>query len=46
MLAMREDIFPGYTEEAFTAELDRCAEIVRSEQVSEEGRRLFWYRRR
>jgi ribosomal protein L11 methylase PrmA len=45
MLALREDIFQAYTEEAFSAGLAARAQIVRSETISEHGRRLFWYHR-
>jgi len=45
MLAMRQDIFADYSEESFTAELQGRARIVRSETISAEGRRLFWYDR-
>jgi hypothetical protein len=45
MLALREDIFPDYTEEAFTSCLGSVARIVRSEVVSAPGRRLFCYER-
>ncbi|HEY9549729.1 MAG TPA: class I SAM-dependent methyltransferase [Kiloniellaceae bacterium] len=46
MLALREDIFAGYTEPAFTAAIEKRARIVRSETISGEGRCLFWYDRR
>lgn len=46
MLALRDDIFTGYTEPAFTAAIEKRARIVRSETISAEGRRLFWYDRR
>jgi ribosomal protein L11 methylase PrmA len=45
MLALREDIFPGYTEEAFVAELSAVGEIVAKQQVSQSGRTLFRFRR-
>ena len=45
MLALRADIFADYDEAAFTQGLTRLARIVRSEVVSEHGRRLFWYER-
>jgi hypothetical protein len=45
MLALREDIFDRYTRELFEAELVRNARIVKSETVSEQGRRLYWYDR-
>jgi ribosomal protein L11 methylase PrmA len=43
MLALREDIFPGWTEAAFADRLAGRARIVRSATVSAHGRRLFWY---
>ncbi len=45
MLALREDIFPDYTEAAFASCLGDVARIVRSEVVSAHGRRLFAYER-
>ncbi len=45
MLALREDIFPDYDEATFARHLTSTARIVRSEIVSEHGRRLFWYAR-
>jgi ribosomal protein L11 methylase PrmA len=43
MLALREDIFDQYCEERFIYCLSLRARIVRSEQVSKSGRKLFWY---
>lgn len=45
MLASREDIFVGYTEEAFGLALRRHARIVSTTTVSSAGRRLFIYDR-
>ena len=45
MLALREDIFPDYTQEAFEQLLRTNARIVRSQQVSSAGRTLYWYDR-
>jgi ribosomal protein L11 methylase PrmA len=45
MLALREDIFTDYGEEAFRSCLEQNARIVRDEVVSRHGRRLFWYDR-
>lgn len=45
MLAVREDIFPDYSEAAFTAHLERHARIVRRQAISSEDRCLFWYDR-
>ena len=41
MLALRGDIFPGYTEEAFVKALDSRAEIVSKAVVSRSGRALY-----
>ncbi len=46
MLALREDIFADYSEAAFTAAIEKRARVVRSETISKEGRRLFWFDRR
>jgi ribosomal protein L11 methylase PrmA len=43
MLALREDIFPNYTLDAFQSALLDRAHIVKEEVVSATGRRLFWY---
>ena len=45
LLALREDIFPGYTQEAFEQAILRRARIVKSERVSAAGRTLYWYER-
>ncbi len=45
MLALREDIFQGYTEREFVDCLSRQARIVSSATVSQHGRRLFCYER-
>jgi ribosomal protein L11 methylase PrmA len=45
MLALREDIFDGYSVEAFTAALENRARVVRAESIADSGRRLFWYDR-
>ena len=45
LLALREDIFPGYTHEAFEQAILRRARIVKSERVSAVGRTLYWYER-
>lgn len=45
MLASREDVFAGYTEEAFGLALRRHARIVSTTTVSSTGRRLFIYDR-
>jgi ribosomal protein L11 methylase PrmA len=45
LLALREDIFPDYTIEAFEAALAAKASIVRKARVSEAGRTLYWFDR-
>jgi ribosomal protein L11 methylase PrmA len=45
MLALREDIFDGYSVDAFTAALGAQARIVRETPIVDSGRRLFWYDR-
>ena len=45
LLALREDIFPGYTQEAFERAISSRARIVKSERVSASGRTLYWYQR-
>jgi len=45
MLALREDIFPDYTEGAFAQAVERRAKIVSKTVVSSEGRTLFRYER-
>lgn len=45
MLALRDDIFPDYNCENFTAILTGCARIVQQKQISSTGRRLFWFER-
>ncbi|TWH31335.1 Ribosomal protein L11 methylase [Aminobacter sp. J15] len=45
MLALREDIFPDYTEEVFEAALARRAAIVGKKVISASGRTLFQYDR-
>lgn len=46
MLALREDIFSNYSEAAFVSAIEKRARLVRSETISGEGRRLFWFDRR
>jgi ribosomal protein L11 methylase PrmA len=43
MLSTREDIFTGYSADAFTRAFERHARIVRAETISASGRRLFVY---
>jgi len=45
MLALREDIFPGYTAAEFETALGQNARIVRSETISASGRRLYLFDR-
>lgn len=45
LLRLREDIFPGYTEENFLRALRARAQIVREQKVSQSGRLLVWYQR-
>jgi ribosomal protein L11 methylase PrmA len=42
MLALKGDIFPGYSEEAFAAALAARARVVRTDALAG-GRKLFWY---
>jgi ribosomal protein L11 methylase PrmA len=45
LLALRPDIFPDYTVEAFLAAVSARAKVVRTKRVSENGRLLAWYER-
>lgn len=45
LLALREDIFPDYTEEFFLRYLSERAEIVEMQSVTQTGRKLIWFRR-
>ena len=45
MMALREGTVADYDKKTFIAALQQRARIVRSEVVSEAGRRLFWYDR-
>ena len=45
LLRFRQDIFDTYTEDAFLGYVSRRAEIVRTLQVTDSGRKLIWYRR-
>jgi ribosomal protein L11 methylase PrmA len=42
MLALKGDIFPGYSEAAFTAALGAQARVVRTDALAG-GRKLFWF---
>ncbi|MEO8620118.1 MAG: class I SAM-dependent methyltransferase [bacterium] len=46
LLRLREDIFDGYSEEAFLAHIQARGEIVESVRLPVSGRLLAWYRRR
>ncbi len=43
MLALRDDVFPGYDVSSFATLLAERATIVRRDVVSAAGRELFWY---
>lgn len=43
MLALREDVFPWYTEEDFARRLAARARIVRTQVTSSAGRTLYWF---
>jgi len=45
LLALREDIFPDYTPEAFEAAINARARIVKAETVAATGRKLYWFDR-
>ena len=45
MLAIREDIFTAYDEDAFSTALGRVAHIVDRIPISGSGRVLYWYER-
>lgn len=42
MLALKGDIFPGYSEQVFAAALSACARVVRTDALAG-GRKLFWF---
>jgi hypothetical protein len=42
MLALKGDIFPGYSEESFAAALASRARVVRADALAG-GRKLFWF---
>jgi ribosomal protein L11 methylase PrmA len=46
MLALREDIFPDYTEDSFLAAVAARARVVQAETISATGRKLVWFDRR
>ncbi len=46
LLALREDIFPDYTEEHFLECLSKRSDVVEAETVTQSGRKLVWFRRR
>ncbi|WP_125911787.1 class I SAM-dependent methyltransferase [Kiloniella majae] len=45
MLSMREDIFPHYTQSSFESALSDCAAIVKTNEITKNGRTLYWYKR-
>ena len=45
MLAMREDIFSGYSLPTFERLLSARARVIRRESLTASGRHLFWYER-
>lgn len=45
LLALREDIFPDFTEEHFSACLSARAKIIETKSVTETGRTLVWFER-
>ena len=45
LLALREDIFDGYSEDAFIAGIRKRADIVAAETVTGTGRQMVWFRR-
>ena len=45
LLSRRDDIFPGYTEEAFLAEVGKHGRIIATEHLSPGGRLMLWYDR-
>ena len=46
LLALREDVFPDFTEECFAQYLTAKAEIVATSPPTKSGRKLFRFRRR
>lgn len=45
LLSLREDIFPGYTEEAFLEFISAKAKIIKTQRSTSSGRLLVWYER-
>ena len=45
MLAGREDIFPDYSQDAFEQAVNNVARIEKVQQITKEGRMLYWYER-
>jgi len=45
MLALREDIFPDYTEEVFGAALEAVGTVTARERITETGRTLYAFKR-
>lgn len=45
LLRLRDDVFPDYNEPVFDATMAKLARMVRSEVITDNGRRLVWYDR-
>jgi ribosomal protein L11 methylase PrmA len=45
LLALREDVFPDYTQTTFESLLHRMGRVVQQETITETGRTLYWYER-
>lgn len=45
LLALRQDIFPDYSEDTFLDSVRKRAEIIDVETVTGSGRKLIWFRR-
>lgn len=45
LLALRKDIFPDYTKDAFLSEVSKHARMARTQELSENGRLLVWFER-
>jgi hypothetical protein len=46
MLTLREDVFPGYTEDGFRAAIEDRFEVIRREPIGDSGRTLYLLRGR
>lgn len=45
LLALREDVFPDYTQDTFESLLCKTARIIKQETITDTGRTLYWYER-